>query len=89
MSSPEVHAPLAADGTCWTCHGEDYAGGSAGVACSSCHVTYPHPGGWAGQEHMSAVGSLGEAACMRCHAPGDGPDEMIASCAASCHGGAF
>jgi len=30
------------DQSCQSCHGGDYAGGTAGVACFSCHDPYPH-----------------------------------------------
>ena len=32
--------------SCQTCHGEDYMGGSSGVACHDCHANYPHPPEW-------------------------------------------
>ncbi len=32
---------------CKPCHGLDYSGGKSGVACSECHVGYPHPPTWA------------------------------------------
>jgi hypothetical protein len=31
---------------CQRCHGEDYTGGSSGIACFTCHVSYPHPEGF-------------------------------------------
>ncbi len=32
--------------SCQTCHGEDYSGGTSGVACHDCHANYPHPPEW-------------------------------------------
>jgi len=31
---------------CTSCHGADYSGGDAGVACADCHADYPHPPTW-------------------------------------------
>lgn len=31
---------------CQSCHGKDYSGGDAGVACNDCHADYPHPPTW-------------------------------------------
>ncbi len=32
--------------SCQSCHGQNYKGGSSGVACASCHAAYPHPDGY-------------------------------------------
>lgn len=32
--------------SCASCHGEDFAGGSSGVSCYSCHENFPHPEGF-------------------------------------------
>jgi predicted CxxxxCH...CXXCH cytochrome family protein len=46
-SSPNSHgrylkAKQWTDTECTACHGTDYAGGSVGVACFTCHDSYPH-----------------------------------------------
>ncbi len=32
--------------SCKTCHGDNFKGGTSGVACSSCHALFPHPDGF-------------------------------------------
>lgn len=94
-ADPAVHGAAAATDACLDCHGAtddgaaDPAGGVAGVACARCHDRFPHPGEYA-RSHPADASARGEGACLRCHAPGDGPDlgPVAASCAASCHGGA-
>jgi len=48
---PSGHAEQARQSTdpCKVCHGDDFSGGIAGVACSDCHLggpTSPHPADW-------------------------------------------
>ena len=50
-SSADFHGKLVLESarkaaSCQTCHGEDFGGGSAEVACASCHAAYPHPDGF-------------------------------------------
>lgn len=33
--------------SCQSCHGQNYKGGTSGVACTTCHAAYPHPEGFA------------------------------------------
>lgn len=54
---------------CLNCHGSDGSGGTAKVACTTCH-SYPHPAGWA----MPSVHSKTYLAsqdkqkdCLNCH----------------------
>ncbi|MCP4805716.1 MAG: hypothetical protein GY913_35920 [Proteobacteria bacterium] len=84
--SQRQHHGVAAEASCSTCHGATWDGGATGVACASCHAAYPHAEGFS-TGHVDAVG-IGEATCLRCHSPGDGPETMPASCGAVCHGGA-
>lgn len=70
---------------CGGCH-EGAAGGTSGVACSQCHAYYPHQPDHT-RAHIGEAGLVGEAPCMRCHAPGDGVVTVAATCAATCHGG--
>jgi len=79
-------------GACAACHADpkdatQWTGGRSGIACSTCHASYPHPSTWA-VDHATATAPLGEAVCAMCHEPGDGPATMVATCAARCHGGA-
>jgi hypothetical protein len=69
----------AADPTAWT-------GGSAELACSSCHAAYPHDADW-GRTHLERTATLGEGVCMGCHTPAEGPATVPATCAPRCHGG--
>jgi predicted CxxxxCH...CXXCH cytochrome family protein len=39
---------------CTECHGEDYSGGTSGVACSDCHANYPHPNNWVAPGNASS-----------------------------------
>lgn len=43
--------------TCVSCHGEDYSGGTSGIACADCHADYPHPPEWSapGNENSHAA----------------------------------
>ena len=58
---------------CTPCHGEDYAGGSSGVACSDCHNEYPHPDTWAApgdnNNHAAFIRAKywSMALCKTCH----------------------
>ena len=58
---------------CTPCHGEDYAGGSSGVACSDCHNEYPHPDTWAvpgdNNNHAAFIRAKywSMALCKTCH----------------------
>ena len=78
--------------SCTGCHGEDGAdpgatGGTSGVACSQCHAGFPHAEGWREGGHMTGTWQVGEGACAVCHDPGEGPSNLVMSCAARCHGG--
>jgi hypothetical protein len=85
-SLPERHGAQALLDTevCASCHGADFSGGTTKVACSTCHASYPHPADQL-RAHLPAS-RVGEAVCLRCHEPGDGPATVQASCSASCHG---
>jgi len=41
---------------CAKCHGTDYAGGTSGTSCYTCHGSYPHKTGWAGAVPASSHG---------------------------------
>ena len=85
----DVHGPLAAadPASCVGCHGDHGEGGPSGAACTTCHLGIPHPEGW-NLGHLEAAATVGEASCLRCHAPADGSPEVHATCAVKCHGGA-
>lgn len=90
------HAQAAAVDTngCAECHGADFAGGIAGVSCTSCHVESPtsvHPLAWGDYgyaRHSAYVAANGTTSCATaaCHGPtlagvaGSGP-----ACATACH----
>lgn len=84
-SEGAVHGPVWTDGACGTCHGDTGGGGAWAPSCSTCHPAYPHGAGWR-LEHPASVAPTGEAACLLCHAPGDGSDGLSVSCASTCHG---
>ncbi len=72
---------------CRDCHGNDFAGGTSGVACASCHgIAAPHPlGGWSegGPDHRTA-GEGNAPVCASCHTElADPPDCFSAN---GCHG---
>jgi hypothetical protein len=58
---------------CQSCHGSDFAGGTSGVACATCHANYPHPAGWATPGGNTSHGvalksaSWADASCQACH----------------------
>jgi len=39
---------------CSPCHGDDYSGGTSGVACAECHAEYPHPPTWSAPGNNSS-----------------------------------
>ncbi len=52
VSSGDFHGLLVLESarkveSCRSCHGADLGGGTAQVACRTCHATYPHPEGFA------------------------------------------
>ncbi|MDQ7053386.1 MAG: hypothetical protein Q9P14_11000 [candidate division KSB1 bacterium] len=57
---------------CAQCHGRQFNGGIVGVSCKTCHPTFPHDEGWAGEgegSHGEYLESKGYdvAACKGCH----------------------
>jgi hypothetical protein len=72
---------------CTECHGEDYSGGTSGVACADCHVAYPHPPSWStpgnSQSHAAYIRdqywSLDR--CKSCH----GADHKGGKSGVSCY----
>jgi hypothetical protein len=84
-SAGAEHGATWIDGDCGTCHGREQQGGALAPACASCHPAYPHPEGWRA-EHPAHVAPAGAGPCLLCHDPGDGPDDLPVSCAATCHG---
>jgi hypothetical protein len=88
-ADPSGHgaSALADLSSCLGCHGEGGTGGPAEVPCTRCHPTFPHAANWPAA-HLTAADRVGEAVCLGCHEPGDGPATMVALCGARCHGGA-
>ncbi len=79
------HGAAWLDESCGTCHGDANQGGVLAPACANCHAAYPHGSDWLA-DHPAAVSPVGAEACMACHEPGDGADDLPISCAATCHG---
>ena len=82
-SAPAVHGPVAkgAPGPtsgflyCEACHGTNFNGGTAGVACQSCHgIAAPHPSAWLpGDTFVHTTTNPGNApVCAQCHRKIDG-----------------
>lgn len=76
---------------CTSCHGEDYSGGSANVACASCHEVYPHETGFGGDAKETHAMYMREEAgwdlstCTSCHGVSyDGNGTASKSCL-TCH----
>ncbi len=76
---PVAHSQAAASDltSCKSCHGNDLAGGIAGVSCTSCHLGSPtsvHPTDWAPvyAAHGPYVDAKGTTACSNqyCHGTG-------------------
>ena len=75
---------------CSSCHGAGFAGGSSGVACFTCHRSYPHLSGW---ENPAASSSHGKylktkswqlTECTSCHGTSFAGGTSGQSCY-SCH----
>ena len=75
LQAKQAPTPLGSGmAACQLCHGKDYAGGAATVACAGCHgVAAPHPvKPWhtpGGSNHASTDPANG-AGCAQCHFPG-------------------
>jgi len=71
---------------CQSCHGEDYAGGNSGIACSLCHSNFPHPEGWDSFKEPNShdtylvAQNWDLAECTSCH----GTDYLGGNSGASC-----
>lgn len=77
------------DTECKTCHGGAYSGGSSGVACFTCHNSYPHSAKFSAGGHTSYLrGQLYPLnTCKTCHGPSYAGGSVVnESCMASaCH----
>ncbi|MBI5674884.1 MAG: hypothetical protein HZC48_03495 [Nitrospirae bacterium] len=93
--TPTVHgstakaAPGATSGFfyCESCHGENFGGGSSGIACKSCHGIFaPHPSSWLpGGKYVHTTTNQGNAAvCAQCHTSNPGTPGCFNS--TLCHG---
>jgi predicted CxxxxCH...CXXCH cytochrome family protein len=81
-SNPAVHGasakaapnPATTSGfsTCQTCHGTNFAGGSANTACASCHGgSAPHPTSWiTGTYTHTTTDTSNASVCALCHTNG-------------------
>lgn len=77
---------------CGACHGADFAGGTSGISCLSCHSSYPHAGGWAEPDSASFHGvfirdlSWDMRSCRGCHGATYAGGRTEVSCrTAGCH----
>lgn len=58
------------DAECQACHGATYTGGTSGVACFTCHASYPHSQAFpSGGDHTAYMRQNGFplTACQTCH----------------------
>lgn len=74
---------------CAKCHGADFSGGNAKVACSSCHASFPHPNGWSklpthGQGFTGSTETQ-KKQCLSCHAKDNGTQNIHIPQCVSCH----
>ena len=79
-ATPAVHGATAKQApgssgfaSCQICHGNDFSGGGAGVACADCHVVNaPHPAQpWRGSTFThSNTDAKNAPVCAACHFPG-------------------
>ena len=93
-SSPNFHGTLLAKqgyntGDCRPCHGNQYDGGTAGVACYTCHASYPHPAsGWVSGSSSHYVylksNNYDLPSCQPCHGQDYGLVKVNNSCL-TCH----
>ena len=74
---------LAKQNTCKVCHGNDLAGGSARVSCSSCHSTYPHNPDFIQKTH-GATYLKDSKSCTTCHGKDYAGGDSGKSCK-TCH----
>lgn len=86
----DVHGPawLADRAACADCHGADGRRAPLDAfrgTCTGCHLTFPHPAGFAAAHGADVVERGGPQACASCHPAGSGgPGDC-----ASCHGDAY
>lgn len=70
--------------SCQECHGVNFAGGTSGISCYSCH-SYPHPAQWADSNAANFHGPIakkeGNTKCQACH----GADFSGGSSGVSCY----
>ena len=87
----QAAVPAWNDQSCQVCHGGDYRGGTAGVACFQCHSPYPHAVMFAKAtgRHQGYLRAnffpLGE--CQACHGAGytGSPDVQVTCEKSGCH----
>jgi hypothetical protein len=93
-SSPEFHgrylkAKSWDDQECKSCHGGNYAGGTSGVSCFTCHAAYPHSAVFPNNRHTAYLRQtlfpLDQ--CQVCHGASyaGGPIADISCLTAGCH----
>ena len=71
--------------SCTTCHGDQYDGGTSGVACTSCHASFPHDVAFASgsvvvahRDYIQMHLEWDISSCQNCHGTnfgGEGVDE--------------
>ncbi|MFZ0390112.1 MAG: CxxxxCH/CxxCH domain-containing protein [Calditrichia bacterium] len=88
----QTHGQLVLNGelsqeSCKSCHGEQFGGGTAGVACGECHY-YPHTGPWLNPKaegfHGKVAKQKGLDECTPCHGANFMRDDEVTSCY-DCH----
>jgi hypothetical protein len=94
VTSPEFHGRYLKtksweDQECKSCHGGDYAGGTSGVSCFTCHPAYPHQAVFPGNRHTTYLRQtlfpLDQ--CQVCHGVtyAGGPIAEISCLTSGCH----
>lgn len=75
---------------CSRCHGEDFAGGTSGISCYTCHAEYPHLSGWVERGTDNFHGKVladrqfDLSTCSTCHGTDFAGGDTGVACA-SCH----
>ena len=75
---------------CATCHGTSFTGGTSGVSCFGCHISYPHVTGWTDTSSVGFHGKFLKALkwklnnCTPCHGPALNGGKTGVSCF-TCH----
>jgi hypothetical protein len=77
------------DAACQTCHGANFAGGTSGVQCFTCHPAFPHSAAFPGGRHTNYMRAHNDplVECRGCHGATytGGPIADVTCQRAGCH----